>query len=114
MFEPTSVVAQDAAELASQLAPCTMSRAVVDRLLQLLSTDDAFRDRFVADPRVALRALGHETPSEVHGIPRLDPVTQFSHFRGGLASKETIAAGRRTLAELLMRPNGVPFTHCAE
>lgn len=39
--------------------------AVADRLLELLSQDDAFRDLFQRDPTAALRQVGHETGGDV-------------------------------------------------
>lgn len=71
---------------------------VVDRLLEALATDDAFRASFEADPRAALRGLGHETPEEDLGVEGRDPVLPFLQLRGGLAPKERIAAGRQRMA----------------
>ena len=39
-----------------------MSPDVVERLLDALAGDDAFRAAFESDPREALRSLGHVTP----------------------------------------------------
>ena len=72
---------------------------VVRRMLDALSNDDDFRDAFERDPRGALRSLGYETPAEDVGVPGRDPVLPFLELRGGLASKEKIAAGRDRLAQ---------------
>lgn len=74
------------------------SHEVVDRLLEALATDDAFRTAFAADPRAALRGLGHETPERDVGVEGRDPVLPFLELRGGLASKERIAAGRQRMS----------------
>ena len=39
--------------------PYNFSEEFVDRLLDKLGSDDAFRDQFQADPRAAVTALGH-------------------------------------------------------
>ena len=37
---------------------------VIDRLLDKLGNDDAFRDQFLADPRAALTTLGFEAAAD--------------------------------------------------
>ena len=39
--------------------PYNFSEEFVDRLLDKLGSDDAFRDQFQADPRAAVASLGH-------------------------------------------------------
>lgn len=78
-------------------ARAILSLDVADRLLELLSTDDEFRSRFESNPRAALREIGYETLESRLGVFGLDPVVSFSHIEGGLASKATLAAVRRTL-----------------
>ena len=73
-------------------------QAEVDRLLDGLAQDDDFRAAFERDPRAALRSLGHETPERDVGVEGRDPVLPFLQLKGGLASKEKIAAGRDRLA----------------
>jgi len=77
---------------------------LIDRLLDRLGHDDAFRDLFVADTRAALASIGFE--------PAADPsVTQglwFCLAVDHLASKETIQASRRALRNQL-EPDGVFF-----
>lgn len=65
---------------------------VARALLQKLSSDDTFRAAFQANPRAALKQLGHETPDENRGVRGRDPVVDLESLRGGLASKEKIAA----------------------
>jgi putative modified peptide len=73
------------------------SPGVVRRLLDGLSGDDEFRAAFASDPREALRSLGYETPEADVGVEGRDPVLPFLELRGGLASKDKIAAGRDRL-----------------
>ena len=73
---------------------------VADKLLEKLSTDDDFRDLFEKNPRAALKQLGHDTPPGDRGAKDRDPVAALEHLRGGLASKETIAAGRETMMQM--------------
>lgn len=94
------------------------SKEVATTLLDKLSTDDDFRARFERNPRAALRELGHETPPADHGVQGRDPVMNFAELRGGLASKESIAASAPALlaaydpaAETNLLSE--PYTHCA-
>lgn len=64
---------------------------LVDTLLDLLSSDDAFRDQFSADPAAALQSLG---ATDVSLAPCMEVET--------LASKETIAAARNELRDHLI------------
>jgi putative modified peptide len=70
------------------------SAEVAEKLLDKLATDDDFRALFEKDPRAAMRQLGHDTPSADRGVENRDPVLPLQHLKGGLASKEKIAAGR--------------------
>ncbi|GAA0617853.1 putative modified peptide [Kribbella sandramycini] len=64
---------------------------VVDRLLDLLATDDAFRDLFAHDRQAALTAVGCETP-DGFGCLAVDR----------LAAKTVIAAARDELRAYLL------------
>lgn len=82
-----------------------LSAKTAQRLLDLLCTDDAFRELFVADVSEALRQIGHPVPDQVmvDGVPVAGPgscwvVTQ-------LASKDSIRRDREKLQSAL----GVPF-----
>ena len=68
------------------------TKDVARALLQKLSTDDAFRAAFQANPRAALKQLGDETPAADRGVRGRDPVVELENLKGGLASKEKIAA----------------------
>ena len=72
-----------------------------DKLLDRLSNDDAFRAAFQKDPRSALQQLGYETPKEDFGIKGSDPVLCCLGDGLSLASKEDIAAARKTLRSQL-------------
>ena len=75
----------------------TISKDVARALLGKLATDDDFRDRFQKSPRAALAQLGHETPAADRGVNGRDPVISLENLRGGLASKEKIAAQTDTM-----------------
>lgn len=78
----------------------TFSLEVVDKLLDLLSTDDAFRQLFQDDARAALRKVGHETPAQEEGLRGTDPV-MCMNLGNELASKETIMVGRASIKAAL-------------
>lgn len=71
---------------------------VVDKLLHGLAHDDEFRAAFERDPRAALSDLGHDTPEAHVGVEGQDPVLPFLQLKGGLASKDKIAAGKDRMA----------------
>lgn len=70
----------------------SMDPAVVDELLDRLSSDDDFRDLFASDPRAALAEVGHVADAN-------DPLLCAQTTT--LASKEEIAAARAALQEHL-------------
>ena len=72
---------------------------VVDKLLHGLAHDDDFRAAFEQDPRAALSSIGHDTPAQHVGVEGKDPVLPFMTLKGGLASKDSIAAGKAGVAE---------------
>jgi putative modified peptide len=92
-----------------------LSPEVADKLLHGLSTDDNFRAAFEEDPRAALRSIGHDTPAEHVGVEGKDPVMNFATLKGGLASKQKIAAARQQLAGDPHASVGIfmPFAMCA-
>ena len=95
---------------------------VVDKLLHGLAHDDEFRAAFEQDPRAALSGIGHDTPEQHVGVEGKDPVLPLMQLRGGLASKEKIAAGKDRLASSYRTSSQVgvagaifgPFVICAE
>jgi len=96
------------------------SRDVVHKLLHGLAHDDEFRAAFQKDPRAALSSIGHDTPAEHVGVEGKDPVMSFMTLKGGLASKEKIAASKDSMASEYNNPApGAtsmifnPFTICA-
>ena len=74
--------------MTSNQASQPIDPAVVDELLDRLSSDDGFRDLFATDPRAALAQIGHVVPAD---DPLLCAQTTV------LASKEEIAAARKAL-----------------
>jgi len=80
--------------------------ALADRLLDLLSTDDLFRERFQRDHLAALRTIGYEspTPGQMTACGSL-PAAQPEPFRDcrvqDLASKEIISAARSEIKAML-------------
>jgi putative modified peptide len=71
---------------------------VVDKLLHGLAHDDSFRAAFERDPRAALSSIGHDTPDQHVGVEGKDPVLPFMTLKGGLASKDKIAASKDKMA----------------
>lgn len=70
---------------------------IVDALLDKLSSDDAFRAQFQADPRAALKQLGYETPADKVGVAGEDPVMCCQVKQ--LAPKQQIAQTREAMRE---------------
>ena len=68
-----------------------------DRLLDLLSTDDAFRTLFRRDPRQALKQVGFVNDTDL-----ASPRDCFFEIQT-LASKESIAAARDEIRLMLTR-----------
>jgi putative modified peptide len=73
---------------------------VVDRLLDRLGNDDAFREFFVADTRAALASIGFEPAADRSVTQGLWFCVSVDH----LASKETIRRSRRALRNQLDDP----------
>jgi putative modified peptide len=82
-----------------KVGPAGLTAEVADRLLDLLSTDDAFRAQFVADPSAALRVAGYVAPAN-SDENFADPGQCL--LVTALASKEQIASARDTLNGSLM------------
>lgn len=69
---------------------------IADRLLDLLSTDDAFRRRFKKRPDLALADIGHVVPQGT--------ASPYGCFFGvELASKARIAEAREQIRSMLQR-----------
>lgn len=77
-----------------RVSPPALGIQVTNRLLDLLSTDDAFRDLFARDARSALEIAGY-----VHADGRLPHSALCLMPKAGrLASKEQIIAAREKLS----------------
>ncbi|MDG2517802.1 NHLP-related RiPP peptide [Lysobacter soli] len=82
--------------------------ALADRLLDLLSTDDLFRERFQRDHLAALRTIGYEspTPGQMTACGEASPVAQTESFRDckvkQLASKDLIREAREEIKAMLL------------
>ncbi len=82
--------------------------ALADRLLDLLSTDDLFRERFQRDHLAALRTIGYESPTPGQMTAcGLVANAQPEAFRDckvqELASKDAIQAARVEIKAMLTR-----------
>ena len=83
-----------------------LSPEVADRLLDLLSTDDAFRERFQTDPLAALYTLGYQSPEPGRmtacGLAPAAVLEPFASCRvENLADKEVIRASRSEIRTML-------------
>ncbi|MGO4221683.1 NHLP-related RiPP peptide [Lysobacter sp. TAF61] len=81
---------------------------IADRLLDLLSTDDLFRQRFQNDHIAALQSIGYESPDAGQMTAcGLLPITQPEAFRDckvqELASKEVIMGARQEIKAMLTK-----------
>lgn len=81
---------------------------VADRLLELLSADDAFRARFQQNPRMALEEVGYESPAPAKMtacglLPLAEPEALIDCRVNELASKEAIAGAREEIRAMLTR-----------
>lgn len=82
-----------------------MEAEAADKLLELLSTNDSFRERFAKDPTAALGEVGYKVPEGL--VPTCMAAEQ-------LASKDEIAAVRERLKSLLMSNSAYFVPHCME
>jgi putative modified peptide len=85
-----------------------LDAAVADRLLDLLSTDDLFRERFQRDHLAALRSIGHESPDPAAmtacGLALASAPEPFRECKvTELAPKDVIAAARGEIRAMLLR-----------
>jgi putative modified peptide len=94
--------------MTTKIKTAPLSAEIADRLLDLLCTDDLFRERFQRDHLVALRSIGYESP--VPGLMTACgtlPAAQPEAFRdckvNVLASKEAIARARDEIRTMLLR-----------
>jgi putative modified peptide len=82
--------------------------ALADRLLDLLSTDDLFRERFQRDHLAALRTIGYESPNpgQMTACGEVVPEASTEPFRDckvkQLASKNVISEARGEIKAMLL------------
>lgn len=82
--------------------------ALADRLLDLLSTDDLFRERFQRDHLAALRTIGYEspTPGQMTACGEVSPAVAMEPLREckvkQLASKDLIREARAEIKSMLL------------
>lgn len=85
-----------------------LDAAIADRLLDLLGTDDLFRERFQRDHLAALRSIGYQSPpsGEMTSCGAL-PLAQAEPFRDckvqTLAPKNVIHEAREDIRAMLLR-----------
>lgn len=76
-----------------RVAPPALEPEVANKLLDLLSTNDEFRELFANDAKAALEVAGY-----VHSDERLPhPAVCFGALTGELASKSALSAARHRL-----------------
>lgn len=79
--------------------------AVADKLLELLSTDNDFRDLFAKDPVAAVRKAGHDIPQDT--LMACMSTVQ-------IAPKEEIAQARALIKDFLTSAAAYNNPHCFE
>ncbi|GAB3345667.1 NHLP-related RiPP peptide [Marilutibacter aestuarii] len=85
-----------------------LSPEIADRLLDLLGSDDLFRERFQRDHLAALRSIGYESPTpgqmtacgEVAAAEWIEPFACCKVTK--LAPKDAIAEARDEIRTMLM------------
>jgi len=81
--------------------------ALADRLLDLLSTDDLYRERFRRDPRAALEEVGYTSPGPAQmtacGATLAQPEALIDCRVEDLAPKEAIAQARESIKAMLTK-----------
>jgi putative modified peptide len=92
--------------MAATTTTAPLSPAVADRLLDLLSTDDAFRARFQADPRAAMHEVGYLSPAPARmtacgAVAEAIPEALIDCKVDTLAPKHVIAGARDEIRAML-------------
>lgn len=78
---------------------------LADRLLELLGSDDSYRELFQKDPAAALAKIGYQAPTtETGGMRSFVECCTVQQ----LASKEAIAKARGEIRSMLT--SGLPYT----
>jgi putative modified peptide len=83
-----------------------LSPEIADRLLDLLSTDDAFRARFQRDPRAALHEVGYVSPEPAKmtacgAVAEAIPESLIDCKVDTLAPKQVISEARAEIRAML-------------
>ena len=93
--------------MAAKTTTAPLSAELADRLLDLLSTDDLFRERFQRDHLAALRSIGYESPTPGQMTACGAFQAQPEPFRDckvtNLAPKESIREARAEIRSMLLR-----------
>jgi putative modified peptide len=94
--------------MTSQMKTAPLDAELADRLLDLLSTDDAYRTRFQHDPRGALAEIGYVAPTRARmtacgSLPVASPEALVDCKVEELAPKEAIAAARAEIRAMLLQ-----------
>lgn len=94
--------------MADKMKSAPLDARLADRLLDLLSTDDAYRARFQDDPRAALIEIGYRSPAPAKmtadgTVPVAPPETLIDCKVENLAPKEVIQAARSDIRAMLLR-----------
>ena len=79
--------------------PFKLSEEIVDSLLKKLGSDDAFRDLFQKNPRMALASLGHQAALKASDT---EEGIWMCMSASALASKEAIQASHVELRKQLL------------
>lgn len=93
----------------------TLDDSTADRVLDLLGTDDTFRERFQANPAAALASIGYEPAQASSGQERLSRGDAFFCMTAEqLASKDEINASREQLRTYLTSQTDHSVIHAFE
>lgn len=94
--------------MTTNLRSAPLSTEIADRLLDLLSTDDVFREKFQNDHMAALRSIGYAsqeaglmTACGTQPVMRPEPFDDCKVTR--LAPKGAIMAARQEIRAMLLR-----------
>lgn len=92
--------------MSNSVRTAPMEASIADRLLDLLSSDDAFRARFQQSPRDALEAIGYQSPAPAKmtacgAVPLPLPEALVDCRVNELATKEAISAARSEILAML-------------
>lgn len=94
--------------MADKMKTAPLDAQLADRLLDLLSTDDLFRERFQRDHLAALHSIGYESPTPglmtaCGAVAAAQPEAFRDCKVTTLAPKEAIAAARDEIRTMLLR-----------